>query len=99
VVRYALSQVGKPFDHEALKARLFLSDKFANRDWREPGAWYCAELAARSCEVGGLFNWPLIVIKNRITPSMFLVMLNPLMSNAASFWAPVPDLELMDGEI
>ncbi len=92
VIDYAMSQLGKPFDSEYTSPRFFLSDQFNDRDWRADNKWACAELVIRACEVGGIFPWQLIGIKNRITPSDALLILNPLM-DVDRFWDPVKGMK------
>lgn len=99
IYRFAFQQLGKPFDNGALKARYFLSKAFEDRDWRDNDLWWCAELAARACEVGGLFPYPLLVVKNRVTAADLLLLLNPFIHNLATFWDPVFGLTLGPGEM
>jgi hypothetical protein len=83
---YCMGQIGKPYDHAALKVGTFLSAEFENRDWRDEVAWFCFELIARGIEVSGVLSWRLLAIKNRITGADLLMMINPVMSNVDSFW-------------
>lgn len=81
-IDYALSQLGKPFDNGALWR--FLDDqgqhKYERRDWRDPETWFCSELVVRACEVGGLFPYPLAVMKDRVSPGDSLLIFNPFMT-------------------
>lgn len=43
ILNLAFTQLGKPFDHDAL-SRVF--DFNWREDWRDDGKWYCAELIA-----------------------------------------------------
>jgi hypothetical protein len=85
------SQLGKPFDPEALHD--FLSDNPRERDWRNPEKWFCSELVAWSLERAGFFPYKLLVPKNRVSPADLLLLLNPYI-DTENFWNPVPDLKL-----
>lgn len=52
VLEAAVSQIGKPYDWQAIV------NFFAQRDWREDDSWFCSELVAWSFEKAGypLFN-------------------------------------------
>ena len=63
---YATAQIGKPYDIDALAG--FVVD----RDWRQPGAWDCAELVAAAAEYGQIISRLPISI-NKITPAEMLV--------------------------
>lgn len=71
------TQVGKPFDHNALYA--FLGDKPAARDWRNTDRWFCSEGVMWAMELGGLFPYELVVTKDRISPADSLIYVNPFM--------------------
>jgi tetratricopeptide (TPR) repeat protein len=86
---FCWSQLGMPFDNGALKPSVFLSPGFQDRDWRTPGAWYCAELMTRALEVSGVLNWPILAVKNRITAADLLLIINPLI-DAEAFRAELP---------
>ena len=95
----ALSQLGKPFDNSALKD--FLSSQFPGyRDWRDKGAWFCAELAVWAVESAGYYGeylpWP----KNRVSPTdQLLIHVNdPNWINRDTFWDPIPELTLAKWE-
>jgi hypothetical protein len=90
---FCMDQLDKPFDTGALKLSTFLSGTFSNRDWRDPAKWYCAELMARAVEVSGLLKWKFIGIKNRISASDLLLMINPLI-DVDLFWSTIHDLKL-----
>lgn len=55
------SQVGKPYDSEAIWAFLF------NRNWRETDSWICSELQAAGLEQAGVTP-RLYLAANKITP-------------------------------
>lgn len=55
------SQIGKPYDQEAILA--FAVD----RDWREDDSWICSELQAAALEYAGVFP-KLYLAANKITP-------------------------------
>lgn len=58
---FLISQIGKPYDYEAIWAFLF------NRDWREPDSWICSEFQAAALEVSGIVP-RLYLAANKITP-------------------------------
>lgn len=64
-------QVGKPYDKFAICAFPF------QRDWREPGAWFCSELQAAALEACGFFGRPLSVPANEVTPRDLLLVISP----------------------
>lgn len=76
----AASQIGKPFDNSAMWGMLEDQALEKNRNWRDPNQWFCSELVAWALETGGLFPYPLAVLKNRISPADILLMINPFMS-------------------
>lgn len=76
VVARAMTQVGKPFDDGALYS--FLSSSPGERDWRDTASWFCSELVTWAEEVEGVFGWPLLVAKNRVSPADCLIINNPL---------------------
>ncbi len=86
-IAFALSQREKPFDKKAMHA--FLRDRaglsIVRRDWRDPAAWYCAELILRAPEVGGLFPYELILTKDVVSPNDTLLVFNPFIINAEEF--------------
>jgi hypothetical protein len=92
-----VEQPGKPVDHEALSAKLFLADSVP-RDWRAPDRWYCMKMLPRATEVAVLLPWGIIDKKNRITAGDFLLIAALIMANPGTFWDPVPGLQLMRGE-
>lgn len=47
-LKFARSQVGKPYDWTAILGFLLW------RDWSKTRRWYCSELAAQACAAGGL---------------------------------------------
>jgi hypothetical protein len=97
ILALARAQVGKPFDHAALKLKHMLSDSWGNRDWRDPSQWYCAELGVFCCEQEHLWPFPLVIQKDRVTAGDFLCYLNPIM-DVARFLAPIPNIQLCLGE-
>lgn len=70
------TQIGKPFDDGALWD--FLSDKPGERDWRDEASWFCSEGVVWSAEIEGAFGWPLLVAKNRVSPSDSLLAFNSM---------------------
>ena len=75
---FCISQLGKPFDTDALKPSVFLSSEFHNRDWRTDDSWFCAEMSGRAVEEAPLLDWTIPGIKNRITPADLILLLAPL---------------------
>ena len=97
IYQAAYSQIGKPFDGDALQD--FISDSFPGyRDWRDTGHWFCAELAVWAFETGGYWlpmtelPWP----KNRVSPSdLFLIFLmDANWLNRETFWDRIEGLSL-----
>lgn len=94
IVDAAMLEIGKPFDDSALKE--FLSDAIV-RDWRMPSSWFCSELIAHSFDEAGYWApMRLIIAKNRISPSDFLMlfMFDPRFINRESFFDPVQGIKL-----
>lgn len=87
-VDYCCSQLSKPFDSDALKPQVIFSQNFKNRDWRNDEKWFCAELMAHATEVSHLIWWPIIGVKNRITPADLLFLWNPIMDVEQFYRAP-----------
>ena len=48
---YAYSQIGKPYDLGAVLA--IATRRTLGHDWRRANRWFCSELVAACCEVGG----------------------------------------------
>jgi hypothetical protein len=92
IIKYAHSQIGKPFDDTALHA--FLSDKL--RDWRLPDSWFCSELVTWCFEQAKFFPYELIVGLARIAPSDLLLLLNPYFDaidfDKSAVWTAPPTL-------
>lgn len=66
------AQMGKPYDWRTVVALA------AGRDWRDDGAWACAELIARGLEVAGVFGGPLYLAANKIAPVPLALALSAL---------------------
>jgi hypothetical protein len=64
------AQLGKPYDIEAIAA--FVAD----RDWREPGSWFCSELQAAALNACGWFSNRLATEFNKITPRDLLLIVS-----------------------
>jgi hypothetical protein len=98
----AVLQLGKPFDGDALYAFLGSADPLTfDRDWRDPGKWFCAELVAAAFETGG--HWlpePLVWPLTRVSPTDLLLMFlwDRGFVNRREFWQPVPGLVLDSNE-
>lgn len=59
---FLLDQVGKPYDMTGIVG-------FAvGRDWRNPNAWFCSELAAAGLEESGFLEYKLIQPASKIAP-------------------------------
>jgi hypothetical protein len=78
IIRTGKTQIGKPFDNDALYA--FFNPFGAHRDWRELDKWFCSEWFIWSCEVEKLFPYKLCVPMNMINPNDSMLLLNPFMS-------------------
>ena len=68
---YAHSQIGKPYDEEAIAAFV------VGRDWRDPDAWYCSEYGASCFEKSGRVP-PLIAPCNKIAPGDLALVISAL---------------------
>ncbi len=91
------SQLGEPFDNSAMHA-VFSGRPNTGRDWKDESAWFCSELKAWSLEEAGAFDVPPIISKDRVTPPDLLLMISHLISNAETFWLPIPGLVLGEHE-
>jgi hypothetical protein len=67
----ATSQIGKPYDFEAL------AGVFIGRNWRDEGSWDCSEVMAW-CLESSVLHHPLAVPCNRVTPDDFYLVLSVL---------------------
>jgi hypothetical protein len=68
---FAYAQRGKPYDSEAILAFV------VNRDWRQPGAWFCSELAAACLETATVCP-PLYSPVNKIEPVTLAIVCSAL---------------------
>jgi hypothetical protein len=101
IIAETMKELGKPFDSSALWD--FISDKFpGQRDWKDPAAWFCAELKVARMESGGfwlpdILPWP----KDRVSPTdlLLLLLMDKRWINRDTFWQPIPSLKLSLGEI
>lgn len=64
-IGFALAQVGKPYDTTGLVSNFILG-----RNWRDPNAWWCSELAAEAVGQAGIFRHPMIATCNRVSPAL-----------------------------
>ncbi len=64
------SQIGKPYDIEAILAFV------AQRDWQAPGSWFCSELQAAVLAACGWFASSLATEFNHITPRDLLLIVS-----------------------
>lgn len=64
------SQLGKPYDVEAIAAFV------AQRDWRKPDSWFCSELQAAALSACGWFVDALATEFNKITPRDLLLIVS-----------------------
>jgi hypothetical protein len=64
------SQIGKPYDIEAILAFV------ARRDWQRPDAWFCSELVAAALVACRWFASPLATEFNHITPRDLLLIIS-----------------------
>ena len=53
--KFAANQIGKPYDKNSIWA--FATGRQVREDWRNPSAWFCAELWAAALEES-LISWP-----------------------------------------
>ncbi len=81
VIKIGYAQIGKPFDDGALWS--FLGDSpFGDRDWRSVNSWFCSEFVIYCLEQAKFFPYPLVAVKDRVTPADCLLLLNPFMTPA-----------------
>jgi hypothetical protein len=92
------AQLGEPFDDMAMHA-VFKPDNMGNRDWRDASAWFCSEMFAWGFEESGALDVPPLVSKDRVTPADLLLIVSHLVSNAETFWQPIPGLTLGPHEV
>lgn len=59
---FLMDQIGKPYDMTGIVGFAF------GRDWRNPAAWFCSELAAAGLEECGYFEHKLIQPASKIAP-------------------------------
>jgi len=100
ILSLMMDELGKPFDSTSLWD--FISDAPPGvRDWKNPLMWFCAEYKTCKLEDAGFFWRPVMVNKNRVSPSDLLniLMMDERWVNSETFWQPVPELELSKGEI
>jgi hypothetical protein len=64
------SQIGKPYDIEAIVAFV------ARRDWQSPDSWFCSELQAAALAHCGWFASALATQFNHITPRDLLLIVS-----------------------
>ena len=64
------SQIGKPYDLEAIIAFV------TRRDWQQPDAWFCSELQAAGLAACGWFEASLATEFNHITPRDLLLIIS-----------------------
>jgi len=67
---YLRSQIGKPYDVEAILAFV------ARRDWQDASAWFCSELQAAALVACKWFMYPLATEFNHITPRDLLLIVS-----------------------
>lgn len=99
-INAAMAELGKPFDSTSMWD--FLADHFpGERDWKNPDAWFCAELKIATMEKAGFFLpkqliWP----KNRVSPTdlLLLLLMDDRWINRGTFWEPIPGLVMDEGE-
>jgi len=92
------SQLGEPFDNSAMHA-VFSGKPDNGRNWKDEAAWFCSELKAWALEEAGAFDVPPLISKDRVTPPDLLLMISHLVSNAETFWDPIPGVALGLDEI
>lgn len=61
--KFLYSQLGQPYDWRAI-----MSFGLGERDWREPGAWFCSELQGAALETAGVIELPTDLPVCRLTP-------------------------------
>ena len=81
---FLISQLGKPYDTKGILGFV------VGKDWRDPGAWFCSELQAAALEAAKVFEYPLHVKHNRVTPQELLMLASTrgVVSHLASHDSP-----------
>lgn len=74
---FARAQVGKPYDVEAIVAFV------VGRNWRDPSAWFCSELAAAALEHAGIIH-TLAAPMNKVTPEGLMLVASALATAAGA---------------
>jgi hypothetical protein len=78
IIRTGMTQLGKPFDHDALYA--FFNPFGVRRDWKDLAKWFCSEWFIWSCVIEKLFGYKLCVPMDMVNPNDTMLILNPVMS-------------------
>ena len=68
---FARSQIGKPYDEQAILAFV------AGRNWQDPEAWFCSELVAAGLEYASIVL-PLAAPTAKITPADLILILSAI---------------------
>ena len=68
---FVRSQIGKPYDGEAILAFV------AGRNWQDPEAWFCSELVAAGLEYSSIVL-PLAAPTAKITPADLILILSAI---------------------
>jgi hypothetical protein len=61
------AQLHKPYDHEAIFGMAL------DRDWHDPGSWFCSELYGAALEASEIFPFPLSTATYCLAPSGLLL--------------------------
>jgi hypothetical protein len=88
IIETAKTQIGKPFDQEALHAFLAAGSTHVPRDWRDPKGWFCAELATWAMEKNLFWPHKLIINEDCISPSDLVLLINPYV-DVDEFWREI----------
>lgn len=73
---FITSQVGKPYDVEAIVSLVL------ERNWQDPKAWFCSELMASALVHCGWFSSPIATTFNKVTPRDLLLIVSGRVSTA-----------------
>jgi len=92
IIARAYSQIGKPFDNDALYSFLAPAE-VTPKPWHDVGQWFCTEYAVWCFWAEQFFPYELVTPLDRIAPRESLLIFNPYM-DVDSFIKPVPGLAL-----
>jgi len=73
--RFAADQIGKPYDKNSIVG--FFTGREVREDWRNPSAWFCAELWAAALEES-LISGQIFLPVNKVCPNSLAFILSSM---------------------